>query len=634
TLFEEVPTGQCMDLQGGDLLPPADGENPPDLFLLRNNWNTQGESQENLLYVFDPEQGRYLLRSDALPRDSELGIPDDDGNLIPNTHAGFLRRFKAILTDLNADGATDIAVAGERVSFYLNEGERMRFFPLVDTFDTDGSETLPHQFLRARVFSTLALHPIDLDGDPFPDLIAGNRGEQNRLLSNRGNLGGDPASWGGFADVTIDPAVFWPSGEMSLDASFADLDGNGATDVLFVVNGQTGEDSPGVDYAFRNAFYVSPNEDGRFRVLPDRDAEGTPLWPYEDGENSRGVTWADFNGDGFLDLAVANWGKNRAYFFDHFGTQGDPTFIDRSAFLFGGDEVNDRNSYDLAAGDLDGDRDPDLVVANLLAPAEVFLNDGSSWRRQELPETENLFVYGVALGDVNLDGSLDIVLATGGRVEPVRVGAKDLLFLNDGNGGFASPLPLGEEESVGKDVVVTDLNGDGFPEVVIANSGKETGGGTNLLYLNRGGDGEGMWLGLEPRAESLPGLPNHTEAVAAGDLDGDGDVDLVFSIVDTTGDFKRYGFGYATKVLINFCGGGCASPDFGDLTPLVLKMPLENVPWASLPLSPSAVPAMDEHVVYGLSLGYVRVGGVERPILVAAEDGQTRILLHREIPIP
>ncbi|MEX1357603.1 MAG: VCBS repeat-containing protein, partial [Gaiellaceae bacterium] len=172
----------------------------------------------------------------------------------------------------------------------------------------------------------------------------------------------------------------------------------------------------------------------------------------------------------------------------------------------------------LALGDVNGDGRPDLVVGVAGAKNVLYLNDGNGSPFDTLPglligaETDN--TTGLALGDVDRDGDLDLIVANDGN--PNR------LYLNDGTGVFTlDAADLGTGAS--KAIVVGDLNGDGFPDVVVG-----VDGGANTVYLNEGDDETTEeWLGFDAGAAVATGDTTSTRALALADLDGDGLLDLV-----------------------------------------------------------------------------------------------------------
>ncbi|MCI0588292.1 MAG: VCBS repeat-containing protein [Planctomycetes bacterium] len=168
-------------------------------------------------------------------------------------------------------------------------------------------------------------------------------------------------------------------------------------------------------------------------------------------------------------------------------------------------------SYALALGDVDGDGDLDVLVGNYGGQNRLYANDGtgvfSDVTAASLPPLV-AYTRAVALGDVDGDGDLDAFIGTGVFTSPVA------LLLNGGGGIFAN-APAGSLPpwlglpSYARAIALGDVDGDGDLDAFVE----------NRLLLNGGAGAFTLAL-----AGSLGGA----EAVALGDADGDGDFDVFF----------------------------------------------------------------------------------------------------------
>ena len=180
--------------------------------------------------------------------------------------------------------------------------------------------------------------------------------------------------------------------------------------------------------------------------------------------------------------------------------------------------VTARSSMDAHPGDIDGDGDLDLIVAVEFGTNLVLINDG---RGRFDDQT------GTRL-DAQVHDSEDIGLADldgDGDLDLLFVSEDDQLnqlYLNDGTGVFSEATErLGGVTGVSNAIAVGDIDGDGDPDVLIGNAGQ------NEALVN---DGAGAFA-VETAAR-LPVAPDTTQDLELGDIDGDGDLDLVVSNED------------------------------------------------------------------------------------------------------
>jgi hypothetical protein len=157
-----------------------------------------------------------------------------------------------------------------------------------------------------------------------------------------------------------------------------------------------------------------------------------------------GLVVADFNGDGNLDLAEANYSTITVLLGNGDGSFRGPELFDAGAGL-----------YSIAVGDFNGDGIADLVVGNDLGPipANVLLGNGDG--SFQLPQPTDSDGYLVAVADINGDGLADLI--TNGSTQ-----------LGNGNGTFQPPLVFTATLSGYQPdtIAVADFNGDGKADLV------------------------------------------------------------------------------------------------------------------------------------------------------------------------
>ncbi len=348
----------------------------------------------------------------------------------------------------------------------------------------------------------------DVDSDGDLDLYVTNFGA-NRLYRNRGT--------GAFDEVGVELGV--ADDRWSVGATFADFDRDGRLD-FYVTNYVDYEvdaadlDAPadanweGVPYSLNpNAFDPVSNSlyhqraDGTFEDLALELGASNP-----EGR-SLGATFVDLEGDGWLDLYVANDVSANVLLRNLGGELGDALFEDISSQTGTADPRGSMgiSVADLRMGDM-SDGLPDIFVTHWVAQENalyVAVEEAGRFeyrdrvRNYRLAEISTDRVgWGSAFVDLDLDGRLDIVVANGSTLEedPTLLQAQPpFFFWNDGERFHDSVTAWGEgldRPLVARGLAVSDFDRDGDPDLAVSvNRGRP-------LLLENSGEPRGAWLGV------------------------------------------------------------------------------------------------------------------------------------------
>lgn len=303
-------------------------------------------------------------------------------------------------------------------------------------------------------------------------------------------------------------------------AAMGDFDGDGTMDIITCAPKTScrflANDGRGNFTDTSSAFQPDGGAPGDGGIEGDAGPMGLdPRFPAEILD-VRALVAADFDGDGDLDLfvGVGENGPGAVYQNDGKGTFSS---AGSGAVPPDGDAVTA-----VAVGDLDGDGRPDLVVANSTpdsVPLRIYFNAGTPTHIQltSAPEgtvpERDWIVAAIALADLDGDGSLDLLLATPGATDGVEL----RLLLNHGTAFEVAKGRLPSDPPGAITALATgDVDGDGAMDIVVV------GAGQDRLLLN---DGAGHFF--DATAGAMPLDASKGTSVALVDLDRDRDLDLV-----------------------------------------------------------------------------------------------------------
>ncbi len=374
--------------------------------------------------------------------------------------------------DLNNDGWEDIYVSnglngGQKDLLYLNEGTG-QMTPVSDM-----------EIVQASNPS---------DGASFAD------------YTNDGHIDGVVSSWYGAEDLlylndgnatlNYNADAGMVVGSFAETAAFGDYNNDGWLD-LYVTNSG----------ASKKNFLYKNLKNGKFERVSSHVL-------IEDAKPSRGAIWGDFNNDQILDLYVANEESSANDLF--FGT-GNGNFEKASGGI---GVLSSKSSMTASWGDIDNDGDFDLFLGNsgYFSPQknQLFINQGGVFEPllNDPVTTDNRCTYGSAFGDFDNDGDLDLITANGFCNSDL----KNVLYQNEGDGTFtdASDLLTSNFNFCSFGVAWGDVNNDGFLDLMVANCKNDNTSSqkSNTLLINKGNDNN--WLKIK-----LVGLKSNYNAIGA-----------------------------------------------------------------------------------------------------------------------
>lgn len=315
------------------------------------------------------------------------------------------------------------------------------------------------------------------------------------------------------------PVAYTSGGVYAPSIAVGDLDGDGILDLVEANTCQTGGGSCGNS----ELSVFLGNSDGTFQAVASYNSGGVA---------GSSVAIGDFNGDGHPDLVMANECQSNINC-DNGGVSvllgnGDGTFQPAISYKAGYVPVA------VAVGDLNGDGHLDLIVANQYqcnncnnGGVSVLLGNGDgSFQAPVSYSSGGVAATALAVGDVNGDGHLDVVVTNEYKCQKCGSGQVSVL-LGKGDGTLKALIIYGSGGYAALSVAIGDVNGDSKPDLIVTNLCKVSSSCVDGIVEVLLGRGDGTF-----RIDGTYSSGGYgATSVAIGDVNGDGEPDL---IVDNT----------------------------------------------------------------------------------------------------
>ncbi len=425
---------------------------------------TPGDFTGNAVAVGDVNgDGKLDIVSVDVSAGNILTLPGNgDGTFKAPITSGTQSLFQSFLVlalgDFNGDGKLDVVtldIGSNYIQVWMGNG--------------DGTFKAPVNYTTATQPTSVVV--ADFNGDGRLDLA---------ISDGDGTAPGIAVLLGNGNGTFQNPVNYVPSGNPVRQIATGDFNGDGRID--FVAASQVVGLPAGV-------WIVLGNGNGTFQTAAD----------YPAGMFPQGAAIGDVNGDGIPDVVAVSNGSNTI---SVFLGNGDGTFQKAVNYPVG------QGAFSVAIADINGDGKPDVATANVaVGSVSVLLGNGDGTFKSKTDTTIMFGAEALAAGDFNKDGKADLAVVS-------IIGVA--ILLSKGDGTFQTPVGVGTRSGLGN-VVVADVNGDGNSDLVVANTYSNT---VSVLI----GNGNGTF---NTNVDYTADTNSSVQTVSVGDLNGDGKPDLV-----------------------------------------------------------------------------------------------------------
>jgi hypothetical protein len=443
------------------------------------------------------------------------------------------------LADVNGDGKLDMLVLNECAAASLCDevsgslgvllGNGDGTFQAAQVFDAGGEESV-------------GMSVADVNGDGKLDVLVASRAP---VLSDDSYVNGAVGVLLGNGDGTFRTAhIYNTMGWAAQVVAVADVNGDGKPDVL-VANGSASS----LDYSSDSVAVMLGCGDGSFQAAPTYSPGGT--------FQAYSAAMADLNGDGKTDLVVTSYCLtilNCIGAVDVLLGQGDGTFQPPQSYASGG-----YATQTVTIADVNGDGIRDLLVADQClgtsdcgntdanGSVDVLLgNADGSFKPAQTYDSGGRFANSIVVADVNGDGKLDLVVGNQCLSSADCSSGAVTVLLGKGDGTFQAAQAFSSGGYSANSVLVADVNGDGIPDLLVADTCLSSDCAENGQVAVLFGNGDGTFQA----AQTYDSGSTTAHSLLAADVNGDGKLDLIVSNSDSVGVLLGNGDGTFQSSLI------------------------------------------------------------------------------------